>query len=72
MKLPATDRDLTDSGYVRTGIARCTGNMCQTWIHWYRTPTGKMMPFSKVPGIFDLLEAHFVACISAKQFRRKA
>lgn len=72
MRFPATDRDLTANGYTRKGVARCTGNMCQTWLRWYRTPTGKMMPFSKVQGSEDLLEAHFVACLSVKQFRRKA
>lgn len=72
MKFPATERELTDGGYVASGTSRCQGSACQTWLYWYLTPKGKRMPLSKVinnPG--PVYEPHFLVCISAKEFRRK-
>lgn len=68
MPFPATRYAMEEAGYQFKHQAACKG--CAKPIHWYQTPTGKMMPMDPMDGPDSLAITHFSTCPEAKRFRK--
>lgn len=69
MAVPDTRDGLESVGYEYTGSGICRG--CGIELHFFRTPRGKTMPMSPIPGTEDedpqRLECHIGKCPNEKK-----
>jgi hypothetical protein len=72
MALPQTRDELESIGYIYSGEGRCRA--CGVPMLWFKTPSGKTMPFHIEAGTEDresrVLVCHFGKCPNAKDFRK--
>lgn len=68
MPFPATRYEMEERGYQFKHAAPCKG--CAKSIHWYRTPTGRMMPMDPMDGPDSPAVSHFSTCPEASRFKK--
>ena len=68
MAFPKTSDELKAAGYVFDNDATCRG--CGDEIEWWKTPSGKSMPFNPMPSSSTPAIAHWATCSDAPSFRK--
>jgi hypothetical protein len=65
-KFPQGPKALAQAGYIYLNDSKCKDPECGALIHWYKTPSGQVMPIDSITKT-----PHFLSCPGAERFRKK-
>lgn len=68
MPFPRTREALEEAGFHRRCYTRCSG--CNAAMEFWKTPTGKSLPFDPMPDGDSRAVSHFATCPVAERFRK--
>jgi hypothetical protein len=65
-KFPEGPKELARAGYIYVNDSKCKDVECGALIHWYKAPSGQIMPIDSITKT-----PHWLSCPGAARFRRK-